>query len=166
MNEEKKEAIVVLMLLSTMFAQVKHYETTKKINKLRVQIRKKVNLFWDKYPNEATELSKKAGSAWEDAKNEINDRDFMIDLPLSIIIIYSMLDDNKYQNLWFTNKNFISAYQSMNAIEPDTVSVDVENDSALLVEIFAKALGLYKDNGLKALKATVKNNLILEGKIK
>lgn len=162
-----EKGVAVLLLIATLLSFIKPYETTKKIDKLRTQIRKRFNDMVKHRPEFAKEAIKESDLVWEKAKKEIDNHNYTIGLEPSILALYSLIEDTKYGKQWFTVKTFYDAMRSMEAVTDERVDdAHVEQASNHLVDIFADALCIHKDTRLNLLRKKVYNNLVIEGKIK
>jgi hypothetical protein len=148
--------------MGTLLAMVEPDETTKKINKLRRQFRKGIRSLHRADQALYTKVVMEADDLWNKVKDSLQDHDYTVDLPLALIILNGLLTDR----YWYTQRTFDMALGSMDKVGGDSPTLDVENDTNRLIDLFAEHLNMKKDNKLKAIKTNIMNNLILEGKIK
>jgi hypothetical protein len=147
--------------MGTLLALIKPYETTRKIDKLRKQFRKGIRSLFTADKDLYYKTSHNAERVWQEVKNTLNDHNYVVDLPLALIVLDGLLTD-KY---WYTQRTFDMALGSMEAVGGDEPTLDVENDTNRLIDLFSEHLGMKKDKGLSAMKLRILNNLIIEGKI-
>ena len=137
---QEKQGMALLMMIGTMFAQINHDETTRKINKVRKQIRQGIVKYNFKVGDQRYEaIVKYANEVWEAAKADIDPDSFKVSLALAMSIAYSLLEE-PYKTLWFTEKNFDKALGSLEyGFE---LTSEVEEASQWLITKFEKELKL------------------------
>ncbi len=138
MNE--KQGMALLVLMATMFAQIEHEESTRKIDKIRKQIRQGMKAYYYKVGKQRyTAIAEFANEAWETAKQQVSPEEFAVSLSLAMSIVYSLLEE-PYKTLWFSEKNFDKALGSLEyGFE---LTPEVEEASQWLITIFEKGLKL------------------------
>lgn len=167
LSMQSKQGVAILMMIATLLGMVRPDETTKKIDKLRTQIRKRFNELIKRKPTFAHECMMESNRVWEHAKKEVNDLHFTIGLEPALLALYAFIEDDKIGGAWFTKRTFYEAMRSMEmVVDARDNDAEVEKASNNLVDIFADALGIKQSNKLKLMKQRIYNNLVLEGKIK
>ena len=161
MTDEERDTCI-RMLMGTLLANVEPDETTRPINRLRLQFRKGLRRLYKRDSKYYDRMSTEADDVWNQVKDELNDKDYTVNLNIALSILEGLLTDR----LWFTSKTFEKAMNSMYEAGKHEPSLDVEKDSNRLIDLFADKLGIKKDNHLSLLKSKIYNNLVLEGKIK
>jgi hypothetical protein len=160
-----QQGYAVLMLISTLCSYIEPKDTTKKFDKLRTQIRKGIQRLYLKNHNKFLENSVYADGVWERAKIEIANEGYVVSISHTLLALYRLIEETFYQSLWFSEKTFVEAINSIHHKYEETITCDVEIDSNHLVDIFCKHLGYQKPSKMKFIKQKVEGNLILEGKI-
>jgi O-methyltransferase involved in polyketide biosynthesis len=163
---EKQTAIKALMLMGTLLAYVDPHETTRAIDKIKRNVRKGLTTLYRSDRSLYAELSKDADRIWEKAKLAANDTGYTVSLPAMLNAIWSALDGNRYQTMWFTENTYQRAMSSMAGVSVRDDDVQIESDSYFLTDIFTEGLGLQKKKtlGRIAAQAKVKNARIRERK--
>ncbi|WP_416768491.1 hypothetical protein ACM66T_10030 [Sulfurimonas sp. ST-25] len=151
----KDQSVMILMLIGTLMAYVKHSETTRKVDKLRKDIRKGLSAMYLYDGAEYDRIAKEADIVWEGAKKELNNLNYTISLIATCRALWSMLDDSPHQQLWFTERTFTAAMQSMEGVSTRKDTYDVERDSNMLTDIFGRLLGIEKKKPLRELSARI-----------
>ena len=82
-------------MLATLVVQIEPQETTRKINKLRKQIRLGINKLHRTIGlDEYTRLVLEANTIWDSGKTATDKpMEFTVSLSLSMVILYDLLDD-------------------------------------------------------------------------
>ena len=126
----------VTMLIATLFGYVEPERTTPKINKVRKQLRQRIN----KVENERLALAiTMANTAWEGVKNQLSKAEQVaVSLGLMIEILYDMLEA---PDKWMvTNKNFYKATGSLTyGFE---LAGDIETNTVTVSNAFRDGLGI------------------------
>jgi len=154
---DKRQNMILLLIIATLVAQIEHYETTRRINKLRRQIRLGLNKYIRCNSEEYTGYLRDATSIWESAKSEVDENGFTVSLSLALVICYDLLDD-KHKQLWFTAKTFEAAVSSLeHGYELDATT---EASSKWLIDKFTDELGISKTESplakrIRSIKAKV-----------
>ncbi|WP_345985300.1 hypothetical protein WCX49_11905 [Sulfurimonas sp. HSL-1656] len=152
----KEQSIKVLMLIGTLISYVKHGETTRKIDRLRKHVRKGLQALYNANPSDYDRIAKEADIVWAGAKHELDDMNYTISLIATCRALWSMLDGSPYQQLWFTERTFTAAMQSMEGVTTRQDTYEVERDSNMLTDIFGRLLGVEKKRSLRVLSAQIK----------
>ena len=170
MSNEKQTAIKALMLMGTLLAYIKIHEQTKAINKIKRDVRKGLQSIYRSDEVLFNRLSKEADEVWEKAKRAANDKEYTVSLIAMLSALWALLDGNRYQTLFFTERTFQRCISSMAGIATRQDDVAIEKDSFFLTDIFAGGLGIATDTGLKPIvniekvkRSLVEKDKILEG---
>ncbi len=135
-----RQGMILLLIIGTMMAQVEPEETTRKINKLRKQIRQGVIKYNRKIGDQKyNALVRDAQEIWDCAQDDVDNQEFTVSLSLALVLAYDILEE-PYKSMWFTNRTFEMAIGSLNygyTIEPD-----IEESSQWLLGRFTSALGI------------------------
>ena len=151
----------VTMLIATLFGYVEPERTTPKINKVRKQLRQRIN----KVENERLALAiTMANTAWEGVKNQLSKAEQVaVSLGLMIEILYDMLEA---PDKWMvTNKNFYKATGSLTyGFE---LAGDIETNTVTVSNAFRDGLGIKERANLSTLRnkiSMLQKDKILGGK--
>ena len=153
------------MMIGTLLAMVKHDEQTQKIAKLRRQFRKGLASLHRSDKKAYSDMAISADTIWNTCKEELNDKNYVVDLVLALRVLYDFLDGSKYRNMFFTDNTFFKAVNSMDEITKEDVSYDVEESTNTLIDMFGRGLGVKQDSKLKLMRTNIQNDLILSGKV-
>ncbi len=141
------------MLIGALLAQIKPYETTPKINKLRCQMRKWLRAYYKKvgekkYHNTA----KHADAVWESAQ-ELLGEDFAIAMSPTLRVLYDAIDDMGGKQI-FTRRNFEAAMGSLEAVDSKGYDMkEPELNGYKLSDWFLEKLGVKSGNKFGEVKA-------------
>ena len=157
------QRVALLFMINALLKQIHPNELTKKVDKLSTQVSKAILLVRKTNSHVYAEGGKLADNAWENAKKEIDDKNYQIILSASLTSLYDLFDKCP----WFTSKTFESAIRSIESDikNEDYDEVEVVSNSLKLSDIFAKHLNISKSNKLALKKKIISQNLVLEGKI-
>lgn len=150
MSDEKQTAIKALMLMGTLLSYIKIHEQTKAINKIKRDVRKGLRSIHRSDEALFGRLSKEADRVWEKAKRAANDKEYTVSLIAMLSALWALLDGNRYQTLFFTERTFQRCISSMTGIATHQDDATIEHDSFFLTDIFAEGLGITTDTGLKS----------------
>lgn len=164
----KQQAISVLMLMAALASYIEHNETTRKFDKLRKHIRKGIAHLHKVNRGEYDRLSIGSNDVWEEIKAETADDHFTVSISVALLALYSFIERTEYAELWFTQKTFFEAIDSIQYRDRKefeaTDAVKVESDTNRLCDAFAKCLKIDKPKSLAMLKLKLKNELLLDNK--
>ena len=166
MNQEDKELYLKLFLISVMLAYVEPHETTRKIDKLRKQIRKGIKKSEQKYGDDLLQIAKDADAAWTQACTIIT-KDSHINLAMGLIVsaLYAALDNNAGRNVWFTDRTFEEAASSY--AYGFTPTVEDHTNMYLLLDEFLANAGFPRESTfakkIRLMRKISEQNKILEG---
>jgi predicted RNA-binding protein with PUA-like domain len=169
-NITKEEAIQILFLLQALMRHFTFDDLSKSrvTNKLIKQLARWMTKLRKSNPGYYVELQKKTNEIWNEVRNEINDKDFLMSMTVGMRSLMYMLDGSKYQEMAFRMSTFEKSCQSIDGnyyATRNKEDLHVEQQANKLVDLFASKIGIKKENKLSILKQNVKTNLILEGKI-
>ncbi len=156
MPDDLKEFYAKALVISVFLKYAGEDEATRKMDKLRKQIRKsmtKDTLYWKQ---EMVALSHHVDESYSKTVKQIPvDKHLTVQLSMAMNILYATLDGNQYQNKWFTERTFMEAVRSLgygikdSLDEPDTywlVDTFLENVGYTRESAFAKKVRLAKKN--------------------
>ena len=164
---ELDNALTRLFLISVLLVEVKPYETTKKIDKIRKDIRVNLGKVVRKYGRDILIIAKETDAAWLKAINEIDkSKPLTVSLSMMAEILFDTISPNQYRNLFFTDKRFAEAMGSLTGNHAATI--EEQEGTYILVDAYLTYMGVPRVKSLAqmiALKRKIKEqNDILEGK--
>jgi len=164
----RDQTINILLLIAAISAYITPYETTKKFDKFRKQIRKGIRSLHNTNSVQFKELAISSNDVWEKAKEELNNTDYTISVSISLVTLYGFLDDSPYRDMFFSQKTFTDAIGSLmhtNRKESDGDKEQTHTDSVKLTELFGRLLGITTQTKLSFVKLKMKNNAFLGGRL-
>lgn len=164
MIDEKQTAVKALMLMGTLLSYIKANEQTKAIDKIKRDVRKGLRSIYGSDEVLFDRLSKEADEVWEKAKRAANDKEYTVSLIAMLSALWALLDGNRYQTLFFTEKTLQRCISSMTGIATRKDDATIEQDSFFLTDIFAEGLGVETETGLKPIVNIEKVKLSLSEK--
>ena len=123
-----------MLLIATLFGMMRHDETTKKIDKVRKQIRMFINRLDSK---RLAVLIKETNASWEKVKVKTDDNQIGVSLGRTIVILYDLLE---VKQLVVSEKNLEAAVRSLEY--GYEITAKTEADTAMLTDYFREELGI------------------------
>ena len=149
--------------MATLFGMVSHQKTTKKVDKVRKQLRMfigRVN------PKRLVVLIAQTNDSWEKVKTKTDENEIMVSLARTCLILYDLL---AVKQAVISEKNMMLAVGSLEY--GYDICAKIESDTNRLTDMFRDELGITVHKAKTTLasrialaKQTKKFNDILEGK--
>ena len=167
MNDELKEFFTKALVISVFLAHAgTGKDITKKMSRLRRQIRLHLKKDTHHFKQEMVEISMKTDEAYAAAvKNIPKGKHLNVLLSMAMDVLWAELDGNKYRNRWFGDKSFNDARNSL-AYGAEGFASETEDTYWLIDEFLSKA-GYPRESAfqkkIRLAKKIKEQNLILEG---
>lgn len=148
----KEQQYAVHLMIANLVAHIDYKETTKAFDKLRGHIRKGLLKFEKNQPDLYREAMDIGEKAYAITQEEVGAEGIQVSLTLTIFALYTLLDGESHQNVWYGDKVIQRASESF---KDKHMTREGEINAHKLTDIFEKAMGIKRPSKLAVMRAKI-----------
>jgi len=165
----RDNVLSVIMLIATNLAMLKPNELTKVQSNFRRALRKMLNKIHKHERLYYEKIVKETNDAWNKTITELEKQKLQMSISDVLLSLNLIIENENYTKKFYTQRTVNNVLNSLKANSniSDEIYKKTEKDTNIIVNTLVRHLNIkVLDNGLRRRFLTIKNNLIIEGKIK
>jgi len=164
----REQNLVLLLIMTTTLAMIDNTGQTKTVSNFRRKIRKRLNGYAKVFKEEYIGYAKEANRVWTETVEELEGEHLKITIYDIVLSIHSIISEEPMTKKFYTEKQmekFLNTVKHNSNIS-DEQYAETEKNVNTIIDMFTSKLGIKRDNKLKTRFHIIRENLILEGKLK